>query len=151
MKRIIAAVLLSTAVAVPAFAADSPFYAGLQVGNGYVGGFGGYQIDKMYSAEAHYIKFDSISIFGLSTDVSSIGIAGVAIFPMKLKDAPPFSLFAKVGVERASAKSTATATDTGLTLGGGTQYDFNKNVSARLGLEVQGEADSLYLSAIYKF
>lgn len=86
------------------------------------------------------------------------------MFPMKLKGAPPFSLFAKLGLERTSAKVkytyppgfpqanySATATDTDLTLGGGAQYDFNKNVSARLGLDFQGAADSLYLSALYKF
>ena len=175
MKKIIVAVLslIAVAVSAPAFAqgkskasaasavaAGSPFYAGLQVGDGYIGGFGGYQIDKMYSAEVHYIKVDSISIFGMSTDISSIGVAGVAMFPMTLKGAPPFSLFAKVGVERASAKvkfsapfpaSTTIVTDTSLTLGGGAQYDFNKNVSARLGLDFQGEADSLYISAIFNF
>ena len=168
MKKIAIAVLLSAFVAAPALAAEkskaaaaaSPIYVGAQLGDGYIGGFAGYQIDKMYSVEASYIKFDSISSPFISTDVSSIGVAGVAMFPMTLKGAPPFSLFAKAGFERTSAKVkttiggtsiSATATDTELTLGGGAQYDFNKNVSARLGLDFKGAADSLYLSALYKF
>ena len=56
MKRIITAILLSTAFATPAFAADSPFYAGAMAGDAFIGIFGGYQIDKMFSVEAHYSK-----------------------------------------------------------------------------------------------
>lgn len=160
MKKIIAAVLLCTAFATQAFADGSPFYAGVQLGDSYVGTFGGYQIDKMFSAEIHYLDFDSASFPGpvRSTDVSSIGVSGVAMFPMKLNKAPPFSLFAKLGIERTTAKTTSampafnfTVHDTALTLGGGAQYDFNNKVSARLGLDIAGEADSLYLSAILKF
>ena len=157
IKFIVAALLLS-AFATPAFAAGSPFYAGAQVSDGYIGGFGGYQIDKMFSVEAHYYDFDSYSIPFGSTDVSSIGVAGVAMFPMSLNKLPPFSLFAKAGVERTTVKTSSavfptlntTVHDTGLTLGGGIQYDF-KYASARLGLDVHGEADSLYISALYKF
>lgn len=159
MKKIIAAVLLFAASATPAFAEGSPFYAGIQLGDSYVGGFGGYQIDKMFSVEAHYYDFDTSSIPTVSTDVSSFGVAGVAMFPMKLNKVPPFSLFAKLGIERTTAKVTytffpalnTTVHDTSLTLGGGAQYDFNNMVSARLGIDVAGEADSLYLSAILKF
>lgn len=159
MKKIIAVVLLCTVFAAPAFAEDSPFYAGVQLGDSYIGVLGGYQIDKMVSVEVHYIDFDTAAIPFASTNVSSIGVSGVAMFPMKLDKAPPFSLFAKAGVERTSAKTSSavfptlntTVHDTGLTLGGGAQYDFNNKVSARLGLDISGEADSLYLSAILKF
>lgn len=160
MKQIIAAALLTIAIAAPAMAQDSPFYAGVQLGDDYVGAYGGYQIDKMYSAEIHYLDFDTASFPGpaRTTNVSSIGVSGVAMFPMKLNKAPPFSLFAKLGVERTTAKTTSataafnyTVHDTELILGGGAQYDFNNKVSARLGLDIAGEADSLYLSAILKF
>ena len=160
MKKIIAAVLLCTTFATPAFAEGSPYYAGAQLGDSYVGVFGGYQIDKMYSVEIHYLDFDSASFPGpaRSINVSSIGVSGVAMFPMKLNKVPPFALFAKLGVERTTAKITSatpafnyTAHDTDLILGGGAQYDFNNKVSARLGLDIAGEADSLYLSAILKF
>lgn len=164
MKKIAIAVLLSAfaaapAVAAPAVAAASPFYVGAQLGDSYIGGIAGFQIDKMYSAELTYIKFDEISAFGTTVNASSIGVAGVAMFPLTLKGAPPFSLFAKVGIERTSVKAkfanfpalNTTVTDTGLVLGGGAQYDFNKNFSARLGLDIEGMADSLYVSALYKF
>lgn len=158
MKKIAIAVLLSAFAAAPAVAADSPFYAGAQLGDGYIGGFGGYQIDKMYSVEASYIKSDSVSTPLIETDRSSIGVVGVAMFPLTLKGAPPFSLFARAGIERTSTKVKSTifgtsisATETGLVLGGGAQYDFSKNFSARLGLDIEGESDSLYLSALYKF
>ena len=155
MKKFIAAVLLFSAFATPAFAADPSFYAGMQVGDTYIGGFGGYQIDKIFSVEAHYYDLDSYSTPFGSTDASSIGVAGVAMFPMSLDKVPPFSLFAKAGVERTTAKASfttysTTVHDTGLTLGGGAQYD-SKYVSARLGLDVKGEADTLYVSALYKF
>ena len=155
MKKFIAAVLLFSAFVTPTFAADSSFYAGAQVSDSYIGGFGGYQIDKMFSVEGHYYDFDSYSIPFRSTDVSSIGVAGVAMFPMTLDKLPPFSLFAKAGAERITVKTffttySATAHDIGLTLGGGAQYD-SKYVSARLGLDVKGEADTLYVSALYKF
>lgn len=61
MRKIIIALLLSV-FAVPAVAADTPFYAGAQVGDGYIGGFGGFQIDKMYSVEVSYLQFDSVSV-----------------------------------------------------------------------------------------
>ena len=159
MKKIAIAVLSSAFAAAPAVAAASPFYVGAQLGDSYIGGIAGFQIDKMYSAELTYIKFDEISAFGTTVNASSIGVAGVAMFPLTLKGAPPFSLFAKVGIERTSSKvktapfpaSSTTVTDTGLVLGGGAQYDFNKNFSARLGLDIEGMADSLYVSALYKF
>lgn len=157
MKKFIAAVILaSTALATPALAANAPVYAGLQIGDDYVGFLGGYQLDQMYSAEISYIDGDNgTNPFG-DIDFSSIGVAGVAMFPVKPKGMSPFSLFAKAGFERATVKvrfagGTRRDTDTNLVLGGGAQHDFNSNVSARLGVDIEGEADSLYLSAIYKF
>ena len=167
MKKIVIAALLSAFVSVPALAAEksmsaaSPFYVGAQLGDGYIGGVAGYQIDKMYSAELTYIKFDEISAFGISANAASIGVAGVAMFPLEVKGAPGLSLFARAGFERTSVKveiafpglptTSSTVTDTGLVLGGGAQYAFNKNFSGRLGIDIEGEADTLYLSALYKF
>jgi long-subunit fatty acid transport protein len=36
-------------------------------------------------------------------------------------------------------------------VGGGAQYDFNKNFSARAGVNFTGNADSLNISGIYRF
>ena len=165
MKKIIAVLLLSgAAFATPALAASSPVYAGLQLGDEYVGVFGGYQLDQMYSVEVSYLQFDKVTSSGggisAEAEASSIGVAGVAMFPVKPQGMPPFSLFAKAGFERVTAEAKATflgttvstkKTETNLVLGGGAQYNFNNNVSGRLGIDIEGEADSLYLSAIYKF
>ena len=157
MKKSIAVVLLScAALATPAVAANAPVYAGLQVGDNYVGILGGYQLDPMYSVEVSYISGDNGSNVWGDIDYSSIGVAGVAMFPVKPQGMSPFSLFAKAGFERATVKTkffgeTRRYTDTNLVLGGGAQYDFNSNVSGRLGIDIEGEADSLYLSAILKF
>ncbi len=162
MKRIISAVLLSSAIAVPAFAAESPYYAGVQVGNGLTI-LGGYQIDKMYSVEADYTDYDgraNINNCGNNNNNcgndSSLGVFGVATFPMSLKDAPPFSLFGKLGVVRTAwtyrvDNVNYSDSDISLGIGGGAQYDFNKNVSARLGLDLNKYADNLYIGAIFKF
>ncbi len=160
MKRIIAAVLLSSAIAVPAFAADSPFYVGVQVGDGSTI-LGGYQIDKMYSVEADYTSYGGHANncgnnnCGNYYDYSSLGVFGVATFPMSLKDAPPFSLFGKLGVVRAAYRSRVDGlpySASHISLGGGAQYDFNKNVSARLGLDFNNNyGDNLYIGAIYNF
>ncbi len=165
MKKSIAVVLLSCAAfSTPVLAANTPVYVGLQVSDEYIGILGGFQLDPMYSVEVSYLEFDQISVSGGATstkaDASSLGVAGVAMFPMKLQGMPPFSFFAKAGFERVTVKEkttnpfgsiSTTATDTNLVLGGGAQYDFNSNVSARLGLDIAGEADTLYLSAIFKF
>ncbi|MDO8412679.1 MAG: outer membrane beta-barrel protein [Gallionellaceae bacterium] len=154
MKKLIVAVLLSAVCVAPALAEDSPFYVGAQASDGYVGVLGGYQIDKMFSVEVNYYDFDSIATPFGSTDISSIGVAGVAMFPMSFDKVPPFAFFAKLGVERTSTKTPywgRKVTDTNLTAGGGAQYSFNKNFSARVGVDVAGEADSLYIAGIFKF
>ncbi len=160
MKRIISAVLLSSAIAVPAFAAESPYYAGVQVGNGLTI-LGGYQIDKMYSVEANYTSYGghaNINNCGNNNcgNYSSFGVFGVATFPMSLKDAPPFSLFGKLGVVRTAyryrdAGLTYSDSDISLGVGGGAQYDFNENVSARLGLDFNKYDNDLYIGAIFNF
>ena len=167
MKKIIAAVLLSTAFAAPAFAADSPFYVGAMAGDAFIGIFGGYQIDKMFSVEAHYstvLTPDYSSGGGsVKTTNSNIGVEGVALFPLNIQKVPQLSVFAKAGLERSSTKVTYTntgspasnytntTTDLKLTLGGGAQYDFNSNLSVRAGVGVMGYHNDLYVAGIYKF
>ena len=152
MKKITAAVLLSVAAAAPALA-ETPFYVGAQAGDNYIGILGGYQIDKMFSVEAHYYDLDRTAPVGTSASASIIGVAGVAMFPLNLKNVPQLSLFAKVGAERTSVKVSgfSKTTETDLLVGGGAQYDFNKNFSARAGVNFTGNADSLNISGIYRF
>jgi opacity protein-like surface antigen len=160
MKRIIATVLLSMAAAAPAFAAPAftqttPYYVGAYVGDGFVGVSGGYQIDKMFSVEAYY---SSLNVS--SGDGSSIGVSGVALFPLNIQKVPQLSAFAKVGVEHTTIKTSVTfmgttvsanATQNDLVVGGGAQYDFDKHLSARAGVNLTGKSNSVYVSGIYRF
>lgn len=164
MKKLLAVVLLGTAIATPALAEDSPFYVGALAGDQYLGVLGGYQIDKMYSVELHYAKIltPNVAFPGQSTTYDSYDVAAnlVAMLPWKIKNVPELSFFAKGGIERQSVKTTitaggtsfsATATDTKLTLGGGAQYEVNKNFSARAGVGVMGAHNDLYVAAIFRF
>lgn len=153
MKKIAAAVLLSAVVAVPAFAADEGFYAGLSLGNGkpgvspaatvavnktsnfIYGGLAGYQYNKNLAVE---VQFTGV---GKSTDVAGNSLKGdalslTAVGLLPLDDS--FELLGKLGV--ASVKTTSsglTATNlgttrTGLTYGIGAQYNASKNLGLRL-------------------
>lgn len=154
MKKIIAAVLLFTAAfAAPAFAA-TPFYAGVQVGDA-TSFFGGYQVNKMFSAELKYSSYNSYA--------SSIGVSGVALVPLNLKGASGISAFGKLGIIRTtvdwpgvcffgvcSGRYTESTTDIGA--GVGAQYDFNQSVSARLGIDFgKYKSSDLYIGALVKF
>ncbi|MFA6904188.1 MAG: outer membrane beta-barrel protein [Gallionellaceae bacterium] len=164
MNKIIASVLLlAAAVAVPASAADfvssaptTPFYAGVQVGDANTI-FGGYQIDKMFSAEINYSKYNEY--------VTSMGVHGVALFPLNLKGDVPLSVFAKIGVVRTTV-TVRVPTFCGFTIcyteysdsttdlgwGGGAQYDINKRFSARAGLNFGKYKNSeVYIAGIIKF
>jgi hypothetical protein len=154
MKKIIAALFATFAfLATPASAADTPFYAGVQVGDA-TSFLGGYQIDKMISAEFLYTDYNEYA--------TSMGLFGVAMFPNLIKGNPQISLFAKAGIVRTTVEIPSycipgfcvgggEATSTDLSIGGGAQYDFNKNVSARLGLDLNEYDDDLYIGVIYKF
>jgi hypothetical protein len=165
MKKIIAAALLfSAAFAAPAFAANTPFYAGVAVGNGF-GIMGGYQIDKILSVEADYISYNSNSSFtncgyyncGNYTNASSFGVFGVGKFPLNLKGASGLSVFGRVGVVRTAWNSSNAGyyysnSEITLGFGGGAQYDFNETVSARLGLSFNSSySNDLYIGALLRF
>lgn len=155
MKKIIAAVLLSSAaLTAPAFAA-TPFYAGVQLGDA-TSFLGGYQIDKMFSAELMYSSYNSYA--------SSFSVSGVAMVPLNMRGAPALSAFGKVGVIRttvtvpsiclAPGLCTPELTDssTDLGFGIGAQYDFTPQVSARLGIDfAKYKSSDLYIGAIFKF
>jgi len=134
MKKIVAALLLSTAVAAPAFAADNGFYAGVDLGrsstNNPISGsvttkdhdtvfgvLGGYQFTKNWGAEMFYTqagKLDAQDPRGAAFGAGSIktnvwGLVGVGTIP--LSDA--FSLYGKLGY--ANARTSASSAPVGLT------------------------------------
>lgn len=146
-------------------------YIGTQLGDSIVGALVGLQLNKMYSVEARYDYVDTIYLPTSDTKSSNIGIAGVALFPLrlsdfKLNDMEPFYVFAKVGYERSTKKVTTNdpgippffpATTTAVTtvksrllIGGGAQYDFSKKFSGRVGVNFIGSDNSVYLTVIYK-
>lgn len=159
MKKLIGSFLLATSVAAaPAFAGDTPFYVGVQLGDEYVGALGGYKINEMFAVELNYNKFDTESAPFTEVDAWSIGVAGVANFP--LTAAPGFSLFAKLGVARTEVEVTTSFfgetisvsdDDIDFTLGGGARYDFNQDFAVSVGVDVEGPADSLYINGLYTF
>lgn len=167
MNKIIASVLLlAAAVAAPASAADfvtsaptTPLYAGVQVGDA-TGIFGGYQIDKMWSAELSYSKYNEYA--------TSLGLHGVALFPLNLKGGVPLSVFGKVGIVRTTVTiknvpsfcgggfticySDYSDSTTDLAWGGGAQYDINKRFSARAGINFgKYKSSEVYIAGIIKF
>jgi hypothetical protein len=159
MKKLIATLLLCTAaLSTLAFAAEdfatsaptTPFYAGVQIGKSN-SIFGGYQIDKMFSAEVYYTNYDSYA--------SSLGGYGVAMFRNLFPSAPQVSIFGKAGLVLTSVNSKcgpllncSSSSSLDVALGGGAQYDFNKRFGARVGLEFNKYNNSeLYVSGLIRF
>jgi hypothetical protein len=168
MKRILAVVLLFCFSLSPAFA--TPLYAGIQVDANTVGALFGFRINNTYAVEAHYSKSHSSNSYsGITVDNSKVGvgIAALALFPMKLNDVLPYNLFLKAGFEHTSSTDTYSIPDSvTLTLpysgkidstknqalfGGGAEYDFSKYMMGRMGMDFQGKNRSVNLTAIFKF
>jgi hypothetical protein len=96
MNRILAVILMSLFAFTPVIAA--PLYAGIQIDDNSAGLLFGYPINKTYAVEVHYTKSNSRTEHaGVTIDTSStgLGIAGIALFPMRLNDVLPYSLFLK--------------------------------------------------------
>ena len=142
MKKTLAIALLS-AIAATAFAADSGFYAGVNLGQSKTGNYipsipqtkssdtavgvlAGYQFSKNWGMEAFYTdagKFGIADATGtLSGKTSVLGVAAVGTLP--LSDA--FSLYAKLGYAQAKASATVVPTPTG----GGAARDLSASRSA---------------------
>ncbi len=164
LKKLLAVVLLGTALSTPALAENSPFYAGFLAGDQYLGVLGGYQINEMYSVEAHYAKVFHNTVNtaagSIKTDNFGLGADLVVMLPWKVQKVPALSFFGKGGMEYVRTKVTTTAFGTSLSattnemklnVGGGAQYDVTKNFSARAGFGLTGFRNDLYVSAIFRF
>ena len=154
MKKILAAALLSVAAA-PAFAADTGFYVGVDVGRSSTGGIAGvalsqstdtvggvlagYQVNKNFAVEAFFTgagKFAGTGGGRAITGKADVwGADAVGLLP--LSDA--FSLYGKLGY--ASTKTSASSVPAGLadatrnavTYGVGAQYNVTPAIGVRLG------------------
>lgn len=174
MKKIIAALALSTFVAAPALAAgfnQDNLYAGAQVasnscsGCNSLTGFGalvGYTIDKQWAVEGSYNSLGSDSI----VKVSSMAATGVFSYPIK----DQIKAIGKIGLASVSSEvtipqicgfgtcfggGTSTVSKSGLTYGIGGEYAVDKQISVRAGFDVYamdgGNLNSLYVGGIYNF
>lgn len=173
MKKIAAALLLSTAVAVPAFAADNGGYVGVKVGDAKYqadsvttndptayGVFGGYSFNKNIAVEVEYLAIDKVNT-GANTDArgSAWAVAAVGSYPFN----DSFSLFGKLGVARTSVKTGPSGNKldkSSGTYGLGGQYNVNQSVGIRLGWDryqfdnaaSQNSDVNLYsLAGVFKF
>jgi OmpA-OmpF porin, OOP family len=166
MKKILASALLAiAALSTPAVAADfinsaptTPFYAGVQAGlqdDIAKTIFGGFQFNKMFSAEVNYTSYNSYA--------SSFGAHGLATFSNLIPAVPQLSFFGKAGVVRTTIEMPCISfffscigggkvTSIDPSIGGGAQYDFTKRFSVRAGVDAN-EYDSsfLYASGIVRF
>jgi OmpA-OmpF porin, OOP family len=163
MKKIAAVLLLSSAVAAPAFAADEGWYAGVDVGRSRtnsppnivlnkstdtVGGiWGGYQFNKYWGAEVFYTgagKFNGVNAADTVAGSGKADVWGIdAVGTLPLSDT--FSLYGKLGYAdtKTSTSSYVIATGGPTTLSGasrnaltgglGLQYAVTPSVGIRLG------------------
>lgn len=157
MKKSLVLAIITAAIAVPAFAADSgPFVAldaqnwsttnnplfgnpsmGLRVG-------GGYQFTRNIGIEADYAKSgDTGSYLGAKFNVSSVQVAAVGTFPIN----DMFDVYAKLGMASNKINLSGPGTcnscsKTNLMYGVGGQYNINKQVGIRLEYDQLGKASN---------
>jgi Outer membrane protein beta-barrel domain len=176
MERILTVTLLSFAIAAPALAAPAAnavnpdatrLYVGAQLGDSIVGGLLGLQINRTFSLEVRYDYIDTIYQPNTTIKASSVGIAGIGMYPVKLGDMDTFYIFGKAGYERTTTKTTTSdpgipglfsASTTVTTnvrkrpvVGAGVHYDFSQHASGRIGVNAVGGDHSVYIAALYKF
>lgn len=155
MNKILVSALLSSILAVPAFAADSGPFVALDIqnwsvtnndplGNPAVGlriG-GGYHFTPNFGAEIDYAQSgSSSSFFGISDKVSSLQAAAVGTYPIN----DMFDVYAKLGMAANKVTLSGPATcnscsKTSFMYGVGGQYNINKQVGIRLEYENLGNA-----------
>lgn len=146
MKKIIAALLLSTAFATPVFAADQGFYVGLDVGQSSTDTFNlstktgtafsilaGYQFMKYVAAEVQYNDFGSPTATGGSSfKISGYSLAAVGILPIN----DQWAVLAKLGYASTKLGSPVNNTKSDIVYGIAGQYTFNPMWSARLNYDM---------------
>ncbi len=158
MKKIAAALLLSV-IAAPAFSADYGYYAGIDAGRSKAdssigstaltkttdtsyGILLGYQFDQNFAFEAQYTSLGDFEADYFTGKNEVLALAIVGIVPV----ADAFSLYAKLGYAntRSSLSSNVTAASgtnrSDVTYGVGAQYDLTPAVGMRLGWDQYGAA-----------
>lgn len=161
MKKIAAVLLLSTAVAAPAFAAGNGLYAGVDLGRSStstpavatIGAstkssdtvFGvllGYQLNQNVGVEAKFSGAGKFSTASTSAKADVFAVSVVGTMPMN----DSFSLYGKLGYGSAKTSVTSTvggvtgATRAAATYGLGLQYNVSSAVGVRFGWDHYGAA-----------
>ena len=149
MKKIAAALLLSSAVAAPAFAADEGFYAGLNLGRASVstpsgtvltkkndtvyGVIAGYQFNQNWGVEAQYTGAGKFATTTFSGKADTLSVAAIGTMPVS----DTVSLYGKLGFASTKSKVSGTgytgASRSAATYGLGVQYNATPAVGIRFG------------------
>lgn len=149
MKKIAAAILLSAFVAAPAIAADGKKSVGVSYGLDYNGVFGiqgefdiSSMVNKAPISVQAFWKKSSESVYGISADVTAIGVAGIYDLSSALKLDKKIQPYAGLGLRRVTSTvvipgmppfiptTTASASDTELHLTLGAKYSFTPQIAA---------------------
>jgi OOP family OmpA-OmpF porin len=157
MKAQLAILSLAAALASPAVAQDTGFYAGLSLGQSTaddactgVSGpgvscddkdtawkiLGGYQFNRHFAVELGYTDLGEVSASGPggSASIESSAFELVAVGMMPIVD--KFSIYGKLGMYRGETDASApgvsiSESNTDLTFGIGVRYDFIRNLGVR--------------------
>jgi len=178
MKKFALALLLSTVIAAPAFAADTGMYLGAKFGSVQYGydnvsnnsqaGYGmliGFELNRVFALEAEYNKLGGFDSTTGTIEGRSFGFSGVGSLPLSRE----FSLFGRMGITSSTLEDTATPpatgnftyNNTGLNLGFGGQFNVGKDVGVRFGFDfypvgdakvtTTSTANMMYLGGIIQF
>ena len=160
-KLLVAACLVLSSSA--AFADDDGVYVGFDIGNtrsdnfldnyASMGVFAGYKLNSQLSFEIAHRRLLSFNFFGIDVDMKQTSLSGLG----SINVAKDFDLYGRLGYNKLSATQSyrgrqGSASDSGILVGLGAAYHFNKNFSARL--EVQkpnSDARNVAASMLFKF
>lgn len=166
MKKIAFAALLSAFVAAPVFAADGDKSVGVNYGLDYSGVFGiqgefdiSSKVNKAPVSVQAFWKKGSQSAFGVSSDITALGVAGIYDLSAVVKVDKKIQPYAGLGFRRVTATvvtpaigpfpaMTASASKSELHITFGAKYEINHQVSADINYNDFG---GLTIGANYSF
>jgi len=156
MKKSLVLAMIAAVTAAPAFAADSGFYIGANVGKATLSGspysdfakksdtslglLGGYQVNKNLAVEMQYIDFGkSYAQAAYPIKTTGVSLSAVGILPVS----GSFSVFGKLGVASTTLKvdcgacspANYSVTKTAIAYGLGGQYNFTQALGIRIGYD----------------
>jgi opacity protein-like surface antigen len=169
MKKLLAATLLASTLAAPAFADESPWYLGGSIGSSDIGSSSSTAVGVLLGYKLQGVNLGgtgSLAIEGQLTGLgstsysdrfTSLGVDAVASFP--IRPVPNLSLYGKAGLNNISgdfhcgtfcsySKSSGLQFDYGL----GGEYRFTREFGLRVGYQsYDSDIDSVYATAVFHF